>query len=277
MQAWMRTALLVFALGFAATIGSIAALGLTSQRGSLGPTILQANTPVLAASLTVLVLIVTTVLGIVTAKATTAASGMFVVGFGLFTMAMRTDGVTEFVFSDSSSTLLVFEAVFMSLCLLISSLAMFRFGGLLQDVPQNEKGAYAYPFALKNILSVVLLSLAMLPVVWVVAVTPTKGQAIGSAFVGGVIVAVLARKYTPHLQPILYYAIPTAVAAIGYAVAATMGITDIGFTQNTISTLIFPMPIDYAAGSIMGVSVGLSWGASLAQKVTDRNPKQKSV
>ena len=50
-------------------------------------------------------------------------------------------------------------------------------------------------------------------------------------------------------------------------VANSMGISDIAFTQNKISPLIFPMPLEYAGGSIMGIAIGLSWGVSLAKKV----------
>jgi len=144
---------------------------------------------------------------------------------------------------------------------------MFTFGGSLKDVPRNEQGSWDQSFSLHSVSLTLLISLAMLPVIWVVAASPSKGQVIGSAVVGGIVVACLARKCMPHVQPVVLFAAPTAIAAVGYAIASLMGVSDIAFTQNTISPLIFPMPLEYAAGSLMGIPIGLSWGASLAKKV----------
>jgi hypothetical protein len=146
-------------------------------------------------------------------------------------------------------------------------MVMFKLGGPLKDVPFNQEECWDAPFSPRSIGMTLLVSLAMLPMIWLVAVSPSKGQVIGAAVVGGIVVACLARKFIPHLQPIFLFATPTAIAAVGYLVANSMGISDIAFTQNKISPLIFPMPLEYAGGSIMGIAIGLSWGTSLAKKV----------
>jgi hypothetical protein len=42
-------------------------------------------------------------------------------------------------------------------------------------------------------------------------------------------------------------------------------VDDIALVQQSISPLLYPMPLDYAAGSVMGISIGLSWAASFAR------------
>ena len=267
MAEWIKTAILIVVLALAALVGSIGAEWLGSPRGGLGPTIVQAVMPVSAAIAVILVVAIATLLGIIVAKVSSAASGLFVVGFALFTISMKTQGVTEYIFSESNIQLLMVEALGMSFLLLLSSIVIFKLGGPLKDVPHNQNESWDAPFSPRSIAMTLLVSLAMLPMIWLVAASPSKGQVIGAALVGGIVVACLARKFMPHLQPIMLFATPTAIAAIGYFVANSMGISDIAFTQNKISPLIFPMPLEYAGGSLMGVAIGLSWGVSLAKKI----------
>ena len=267
MSEWIKTAILIVMLALAALVGSTGALWLGSPRGGLGPTIFQAIEPVSASIAILIVIAVASLFGILVAKVSTAASGMFVVGFALFALAMRTQGVSEYIFSEGTASLLMIEAIGISLVILGSSMIIFRFGGQLKDVPFNQEECWDAPFSPRSIGMTLLVSLAMLPMIWLVAVLPSKGQVIGAAVMGGIVVACLARKFIPHLQPIILFATPTAIAAVGYLVANSMGISDIAFTQNKISPLIFPMPLEYAGGSIMGIAIGLSWGTSLAKKV----------
>lgn len=267
MAEWLKTAILIVVLASAALVGSTGALWLGSPRGGLGPTIFQAIEPVSASIAILIVITMASLFGILVAKVSSSASGMFVVGFALFALAMRTQGVSEYIFSQGTASLLMIEAIGISLVILGSSMLIFRFGGPLKDVPFNQEECWDASFSPRSIGMTLLVSLAMLPMIWLVAVSPSKGQVIGAAVVGGIVVACLARKFIPHLQPILLFATPTAIAAVGYLVANSMGISDIAFTQNKISPLIFPMPLEYAGGSLMGIAIGLSWGTSLAKKV----------
>ena len=267
MAEWLKTAILIVVLASAALVGSTGALWLGSPRGGLGPTIFQAIEPVSASIAILIVITMASLFGILVAKVSSSASGMFVVGFALFALAMRTQGVSEYIFSQGTASLLMIEAIGISLVILGSSMLIFRFGGPLKDVPFNQEKCWDSSFSPRSIGMTLLVSLAMLPMIWLVAVSPSKGQVIGAAVVGGIVVACLARKFIPHLQPILLFATPTAIAAVGYLVANSMGISDIAFTQNKISPLIFPMPLEYAGGSLMGIAIGLSWGTSLAKKV----------
>ena len=252
------------ALSLAAIVGSMGAAWLTSHRGAVGPTILQSNTPVLAALAVLVVLAVATALGAVVARATTSASGMFIVGFALFVLAMRLQGVSEYVFLEGGVGSLILESIGLSVLVLVSSILIFHIGGHLKDVSFNEHGSFDDEFSLEGIGRAILVSLAILPVVWIIAVAPSKGQAIGAAVAGGIAVGGCARYFAPSLQPVVVYATPTAVAAIGYVIAYMfgVGVSDVALTQQTISPLLNPMPIDYAAGSIMGISIGLSWVVS---------------
>ena len=125
MAEWIKTAILIVVLALAALVGSIGAVWLGSPRGGLGPTILQAVMPVSAGIAVILVVATATLLGIIVAKVSTAASGLFVVGFALFALSMNTQGVTEYIFSESTIQPLIAEALGMSFLLLLSSTVMF--------------------------------------------------------------------------------------------------------------------------------------------------------
>ena len=151
MVEWIKTAILIVMLALAALVGSTGALWLGSPRGGLGPTIFQAIAPVSASIAILIVIAVASLFGILVAKISSAASGMFVVGFALFALAMRTQGVSEYIFSEGSASLLMIEAIGISLVILGSSMIIFRFGGPLKDVPFNQEECWDAPFSPRSI------------------------------------------------------------------------------------------------------------------------------
>ena len=57
------------------------------------------------------------------------------------------------------------------------------------------------------------------------------------------------------------------MGGLGYFIGMTTApVTDVAIAQQQISPLLFLMPIQYAAGLIIGLSIGLGWAASLAEK-----------
>ncbi len=72
------------------------------------------------------------------------------------------------------------------------------------------------------------------------------------------------RLVAPRAQPVLLFAAPCLFGVIGHLIglAMTSGALDVAFVNGSISRLSLPMPIDYAAGSLLGVSVGVGWARS---------------
>ncbi|MDP7005412.1 MAG: hypothetical protein QF718_04300 [Phycisphaerales bacterium] len=272
MESWIKSGLIIIAMAIVGFTGVWLASWLFSPRGSLGPTILQSISPIKACFAVLITVGIASVIGGFIARISTTISGMFVLGFSLFAMAMKLEGVEELIYSGGSFYILIIEALFLSIVVLIGTLIVFAIGGPLKDVakPDGNNGS--------NFWRAVLISLAVLPVIWLVAKSPMKGQVIGSAAVGGIAIGFLARQFTPSLQPVIYYVLPISVGGFGYFIGITLfPVSDVAFAQQSLSQLLFPMPIEYAAGVIMGLSIGLSWAASLSEKPNPEKHKKVAL
>lgn len=257
MKSWLKTGFVIVAMAAVGFLGSWEASGLVSARGGIGPTILQAQSP-LSAILSVVVTVgVASVVGGFVARITTATSGMIVLGFSIFAMAIKLEGIEGFIYGSGNLYLLMIEVVFLSMLLLLGTYIVFAIGGPFVVMEKEKEGNKA------DIWKALLISAAILPVVYLVAKSPMRGQAIGAAAVGGIAIGFLARRFTPSMQPHVYYVFPTALAALGYLFGTLFfPVSDVAFAQQQVSPLLFPMPIEYAAGLLLGVSLGLSWGIS---------------
>ncbi len=269
METWLKTGIVIVAMAIVGFLGSWEVGGLVSARGEIGPTILQAQSPISAVIAVLITVGVASIIGGFVARITTTTSGMFVLGFALFAMAMKLDGIEAFVYGGGNIYLLIIEALFVSVILLLGTIVVFAIGGPLQDVPLREKDAST------DFWKALLISLAIIPVVYLVAHSPLRGQAIGATAIGGIAIGFLARQFVPTMQPLILYALPIAAGGLGYLIGMMLGpVTDVAIAQQQISPLLFPMPIEYAAGLIMGLSIGLGWAVSLAEKPAEDSSKK---
>lgn len=261
MAAVIRSSMVIFFLALAGAIGTWAASGLGADRGDLGPTILQSQSPLVALVSVFIVVGLISVLGGFLSRMTTFLTGMFLVGFLLFAMSLQLHDAREFILTEGNITMLSLEAVVIATIILFASYLVFKIGGELEDVQKKTDSPPSNP----ELISL-LISLIVIPVVWLIATSPDKAQVIGTAAVAGIIMGFLVRQFLPTMQPVIIYSMPTAVGGLGYLIALLISPTDgLALMQQSISPLLYPMPIDYAAGSVMGLSIGLSWAASLAQ------------
>ncbi len=261
MESWIKTGIVIVGMGIVGFLGSWEASGLMSQRGEIGPTVLQAQSPISALFAVLVTLGVSSVIAGFIARVTTTNSGMFVLGFSLFAMSMKMDGIEAFIHGGGNVNLLILEALFLSVVVFLATLVEFAIGVPMKDVQKTTMSNES------NFWKVSLISLAVLPVVYIVVSTPMRGQAIGASVVGGIAIGFLARKFIPTVQPIMLYALPIAVGGLGYFFASIINpLSDVAFAQQAVSPLLYPMPIAYSAGIVLGVSIGLSWAASMAEE-----------
>ena len=96
---------LVFFGGLLATgyVCSLATTALTSGRGAHGPTIFHAQQPAWALVVVMACLAAAALVAGFVGRVTNAAIGMFVLGFGVFVLAGRTETVSEIAFSGGGS------------------------------------------------------------------------------------------------------------------------------------------------------------------------------
>ena len=261
MYAWIRSAIILIATGFVGLVGAWQAETLVSARGAIGPTILQSIHPVSSLIAVVVTIGVGSIVGAGVSRISSTTTGMFVFGFSLLAMAMKLEGVTEFVFSGGNFHILIFESALLCVLVLLGTLVVFGIGGPTQCMPcdNTERGLAKFGKTL-------LISMAMLPVIWFIATTPAKGQVLGASALGGLLVGFLFRHFLHSSQPILLFALPIAIGGLGYLIGITVGQSDIAaLNQQSISRLLLPMPLEYAAGTIIGIAIVPGWTSSVAE------------
>jgi hypothetical protein len=274
-----RNAALLIGLLIVGFVCGQAAGYMASPRGANGPTILQAESPAVALLAVVAVLLVATVVAIVVARLINTAVGLFVLGAGVFVLAHRVSTVEEIIQGGGSLAALIAELLLWSVMLLGMVVIVFRFGGKLPDVHPREDGRTPHPIGSRAALIGAAAGILVLPVVWLVAQSPMKGQVLAAVFFGGMAVGWAGRLLAPNVQPVLLFVAPCVFGAIGYAVGIAMLDAPLreAFAAGTVPAFLLPMPVDYAAGSLMGVAVGLGCAKSFLQEEDEEQQVQTSA
>jgi len=260
LEGWRRYGV-VFGGGVAAAFICTAAVPfLVASTGTIGPTALGAQSPATAVAATVVVFGVATVMAGFVGKYVNAAVGLFVLGAGLWALRLRSATAVDMVFAGGSVTLGAVETALWGLMVLGATWVVFRIGGPLADVSPADPGV-TLPWWKKHGLHGAACGVLVVPVVWLVARSPLQGQTLMAAVFGGMAVGTVGRLIAPHVQPLLLFASPCFFGAAATLMAGMVvkGSLADAYVANDLPLLILPMPIDYAAGSLMGVSMGLGW------------------
>jgi hypothetical protein len=237
---------------------------LLTSRGAIGPSVLQAQSAALAAVAVVVAFGLATAVAIVVGRVINAVVGLFALGSGVFVLAIGLDTTREIALLGASLHVVAIETLLTAGLLLVASLAMFRVAGPLPDVYPRERGASSEPWWGRSGLIAGAAGVLVLPAVWLIAHSAMRGQVIGAVFVGSAVAGLVGRLLSPHVQPVVLFATPALFGGLSQMVVASMihGPLDTAFMSGSFPALGLPMPIDYAAGSLMGVAVGLGWARS---------------
>lgn len=232
--------------------------------GAPGPGVLQAETPIVAALMTILCLGAAAVVAGVVARFSNAATGLFALGAGVFVLARRMGTAEELIFGNGSLTLIGVETLLWAVLVLMCVLIVFRIAGPLRDIEPDVAGRHPDPLFSREAVVCAGAGVLMIAVVWIVAQSPMKGQVLGATFVGGVGAGLAGRLISPHVQPILLFASPLVFGGLAHLISAAMlqQSPDAALVGGQLSTVSKAMPVDYAAGSLMGVAFGLGWAKS---------------
>jgi hypothetical protein len=224
---------------------------------------LQAQSPVGATVAVAVAVLLAGMVAIAAGRLVNSVVGLFVLGAGLFCLSMRLGTARDLVFGGGALGLLVAESLLLAGLLLAVCTMMFRVAGPMEDIDPSPDGREPSPWGSHGLIAA-LAGVLVLPAVWFVAKSPMKGQVLGAVFVGGLLAGLVGRLVRPQVQPVLLFVSPIVFGAVGYVGAAAMtgGPLDTAFIQRTLIPLALPMPIDYAAGSLLGVAVGLGWARS---------------
>jgi hypothetical protein len=117
------------------------------------------------------------------------------------------------------------------------------------------------------VIAVLLSAVAGAAVAYVIAATPLKGQTIAAAFVAAIAAGVVAQLAVQGM-----HASPTPVAVVvglvlPAVVAPFLARADSALVAHTFANSVVPiakvMPLDWAAGAVLGAPIGLGWAGAM--------------
>ena len=222
--------------------------------------------PILAVFAVLLAFAATTALAAFIARKVNAVVALFVVGCGVGMIAMRSGAVRDLVFGESSLVLAAIECAVWTALLVAACHVIFRFSGGLADIPNTHEDEIDSPVGRSARLSW-LAGIAGVVAAWFAVATLTKGQAVGAAVLGGFVSGAIGRVLAPRTTPVYLAAAPMAVFTVAYAF---MAFTLQGDSATELVTGGFPrllriMPLDMAAGSLVGTSLGFGFMRSFTE------------
>jgi len=237
----------------------------TNIRGVAGPTLADAEQPIVAAVVALAAFLVSTMVALLVARAVNAVVGTFVLGCGVGMLAMRTGAAQEFAFAGSRVGPMAAETAVWAALIALASFVLYRFGGRLSDFPETGEASIDDALgseARRSWISV----LPALGFAWLACATNSKGQAIAAVILGGFFAAFLARMLAPRTQPVFL----AAVVVLGFALVqayiafALRGDLAVGIVDSSFPRLLRVMPVDAAAGALCGTALGFGFARSFA-------------
>ncbi len=265
MHAIQRSTAIFIGVVLTGMLGALAARWLILPTGAPAPGLFEVQASSGALVMVMLIFAAGAALAAVVGRLTNAAVGLFVLGAGMFVMARRGGSVVELAFSGGGLGLVVVETLIWAGLILVATLIVFRISGPLRDIEPDQSGRVPNPFTSREAMISAAMGGLVLPVVWLVAQSPEKGQALGAAILGATAAGLAGRLISPHVQPMLLFASPCVFGGIGHVIGLMMmrGGAEHAVVTNAVSAFNVPMPLDYAAGSLIGVALGLGWARSM--------------
>lgn len=140
----------------------------------------------------------------------------------------------------------------------------------------NEPIAGDAAFAsISSLVAILTAAIGALVAGWVVARTELVGQTLWAAIAGGVLGGVLARVAQPNCSAAATTVAVPIVATIGIILGealTTGGNLAQAVYAGASTPLLRIMPIDWIAGMLLGLPIGISWGGSLVERHVHDGP-----
>lgn len=215
-----------------------------------------------------------TALGCLVGRLVNAVVGLFVVGAAIVVYAMRTGPLSGLVFDGVPLASIGIETCVWAIVMSGCAIAVFAASGPLPDVPRAQPAGIWREIAHGDALRALAPAVLAIPVIWVVARSDTKGQAIGAAVLAGLACGAGSRMAAPKVQPILIFGAP--LMALGIAQVASgarlAAAPDALLAAGALSPLLHVLPVDAAGGIAVGVAMGLGWARGTARPAGDTLP-----
>ncbi len=259
LQGWRRYIVVTAGVLASAAVCVQAVPFLIAPRGTIGPTMLQAQSVPAALLAMVICFGLATAIAAFVGRLVNAAVGLFVLGSGLWALRLRSGTIEDLAFAGGSLWLVAVETALWAVLIAGATAAVFRAAGPLTDMEGSDEPPWRRLPVTGPAAGVLII-----PAVWVFARSDLKGQTLAAVILGGLAVGLAGRLLSPGVQPRLLFAAPCLFGALGVLIGTLMlkqPLLD-AFVAGTIPALCRPMPIDFAAGSLAGVAMGLGWAKS---------------
>ncbi len=264
-QGWRRWVPVLVGMGLTAVVFWFAQPALLSPRGAIGPTVLLSERPMVAIGALAVCFAMASVVAIVLGKLVNAVTGLFVLGWGLAVLTMRCATMVEVAFTpDKPAGMIVVESLLWGAVVLGLVVVVLRVVGIPGDFEANPDNPGSHKLLSMESLKAAAAGLIIIPAIWIVAQSEMKGQAFGAAVAGGIAAGLVGRLVSPYGSPVLLYVSLCVFGAVGHVIglASTAKPLADAFVMDAVSPFLLVSPLDLAAGSLLGVSVGLGWAKS---------------
>jgi hypothetical protein len=240
---------------------------MTSEFGVAGPTLLQAANPMWSAIAMAILVIVYTGLAFIMARELNPAVALFVIGWGFGVLALSTAGISEYAWADGSLWALGIETIIWSLVVGFVVWWVMQSSGGLPDVAHDWRvepiGSLASLSSKPSLLAFACGAIA-LPLSWLLLADTLNAQSLGAVVLASFFAGMAGRVAAPRLDPILIYLSVPLLGGIAQLVIASgwSGSLPDALVTGDIPRLAYVMPLDWVAGSLIGVSMGIGWARS---------------
>jgi hypothetical protein len=258
------------ALLFFGPVAAMLVASLRAVNGGPDATPLVSTTPALGILLAFAALAVALLLGIIASRLAGAFAGMSTAGLVVAWIAWRTgtvDGIVRASHSGRPLFLLAVEGAIFGIAGIAMAVLIVRMGDITE-----RRGGLDQKQLIPDAKAWTALGLAVLAGAvgaGILAVTALKGQAIAGAVFGGMLVGVVGRLQRVRSVPA--YMIPIAILAVlgplsGLAVAGGPGNVIAALYRGTLFPIAHPLPLDWIAGGLLGIPIGIGWAGSMERK-----------
>lgn len=273
MHHWLlRWTLIILAVFLVGPIAGQATAAIPALDGGPHAAALVTRSPVAGVGLTLASLTIATLWGLLGARLLGARTGLFLAGLVVAWGAGQGATVVGLMRATGEAGTFVSLAIEGGL-LLVVGLGMswaICLVGRATEVDEAEPLTH-----IDNVYAVIAAVLAGGLAAWLIGREGLKGQTLGAGVAAGVAGATIGRLIGQRAQPLLFVPALMLLAVVGPLVAmqsAGANAVERVF-ENRISALGLLTPMDWLAGALLGVPLGLTWASSLANKHAHARPQ----
>lgn len=260
MRSTIDWVIIIAVAALAATAARWALPWMSNVDGGFGPTVLSAQHPGSAVVALLGVVVVIFFLAIGAAGRIGPLSAMGAVGAGLGWGALGLDGMRTVLVSQGGGVVAVDGIIWTGLLLVLSWLLFARHGGV-RSVEPDSLGQHPDPLVSgEAIRAAVIGMLTGVLAAWLITRTDLRQQTAVAAALGGMACGFAGRLAAPHVQPVL---LPPALVLVGTLAGWVSWMVapediEVALAAGNVPVLLLPLPIDWAAGGLLGVPLGFA-------------------